>query len=145
MIESSIFNVITDNDEIRTIENIYCTSDLEDSNSIDSIIFKINNKYWIIGVDPEFDEIEFFITPNLNADFIRRRNLDVLSYLKDLEIGTMSAIVNEKGYTNGLKIRILDHTSSRKSSDPYFCMLTIISASNLKFEITKTGIDRYLV
>lgn len=86
-----------------------------------------------------------FITPNLNEDFIHRRNLDDLSYLNGLTVGTMSSIVNERGYTNGLKIMILDNTPSREGTNPFFCMLTIISATDLKFEITKTGIDRYLV
>lgn len=145
MIVCNIFNVIKDTDEIRTIDNIYYVTDEENSDLIENIIFKINDKLWIIGVDHEFDEIELLIKPNLNIYFMHRQILSTLSHLKGLEIGNMSAIVNERGYTNGIKLRIHDPSPSRQGTNPFYGMLTIVAASNLKYEITHTGIESYLV
>ncbi|WP_296284876.1 DUF6334 family protein [uncultured Acinetobacter sp.] len=103
MIQSEIFDVFKDKDEIRTIDDVYLIADNEGANSIQvlNILFKINDNFWIIGIDHTFDEIELSIKPQLHKSFKENKTLNTLSHLKGLEIGTMFAIINERGYTDG--------------------------------------------
>ena len=148
MIQSEIFDVIKNKDEIRTIDDVYLIADNEGTNSFQilNILFKINDNFWIIGIDHTFDEIELSIKPQLHKSFKENKTLNTLSHLKGLEIGTMFAIINERGYTDGLKLTLYDHSPSRLGTNPFFGVLTIIAmTSGLYYELTQTGIDTYLI
>ncbi|WP_336038932.1 DUF6334 family protein [Acinetobacter calcoaceticus] len=146
MVESNIFDVIKDNVEIRKIDDIYLIADeyMDSGDAVESIIFKINNKFWIITVNNDFDEVELKILSHLVDNFSPERCLDNLSNLKGLEIGTMFAIVNERGYTDGIKLSLYNHSESE--TNPFFAVLTIVAlASGLHYELRQTGIDTYLI
>lgn len=148
MIQSEIFDVIKDKDEIRTIDDVYLIVDHEDANSINvlNILFKINDRFWIVGINHTFDEIKLSIKPQLHKIFTKKETLNTLSHLKGLEIGTMFAIINERGYTDGLKLTLYNHSPSRLGTTPFFGVLTIIAmASGLHYELRQTGIDTYLI
>lgn len=148
MVEIDIFDIIKNNKEIRKIDDIYFILDGEEDNSLEviNIIFKINNRFWIIRVNHDFDEIELLIHSNLEENFINGKRLDILSNLKGMEIGTMFAIVNERGYTDGLKLRIDDFSPSRYGTSPFYGIFTIIAmSSGLKYELRQTGIEEYLI
>ncbi|MDM1018774.1 DUF6334 family protein [Acinetobacter sp. VNK23] len=148
MVESDIFEIIKNNNEIRKIDDIYFILNDEEDNSLEvrNIIFKINNRFWIIRVNHGFDEIELLIYSNLEANFINGKRLDILSNLKGMEISTIFAIVNERGYTDGLKLRINDFSLSRYGNSSFYGIFTIIAmSSGLKYELTQTGIEEYLV
>lgn len=148
MVEIDIFDIIKNNKEIRKIDDIYFILDDEEDNSLEviNIIFKINNRFWIIRVNHDFDEIELLIHSNLEENFINGKRLDILSNLKGMEIGTMFAIVNERGYTDGLKLRIDDFSPSSYGTSPFYGIFTIIAmSSGLKYELRQTGIEEYLI
>ncbi len=122
MIQSEIFDVIKDKkDEIRTIDDVYLIIDNEDTSAIYAlnILFKINDRFWIIGVNYDFDEIQLCIKPQLHKSFTEKKTLNNLSHLKGLSIGTMFAIINERGYTDGLKLTLYDHSPSRLGTNPF--------------------------
>ncbi|ENV79613.1 MULTISPECIES: DUF6334 family protein [Acinetobacter] len=144
--ESNIFDVVKDNVEIRKIDSVYLIGNehADSKNFVESIIFEINNKFWIITVNNDFDEVELKILPHLMEDFSPERCLDNLSNLKGLEIGTMFAIINERGYTDGIKLSLYNH--SEPENNPFFAVLTIVAlASGLHYELRQTGIDTYLI
>ncbi len=148
MVVSNIFDVIKDNVEIRKIDNVYLIGhDYVDSEEfVESIIFEINNQFWIVTVNNHFDEIELKILPYLMNSFSADICLDNLSNLKGLEIGTMFAIVNERGYTDGIKLSLYNHSLLESETNPFFAVLTIVAlASGLRYELRQTGIDTYLI
>lgn len=148
MIESGIFDVVEDKNGTRAIDNIYLIkSEYEDSeNAVESIILKINNKFWIFTVDSNFDEIALKITPHLTENFSQESCLDDLSNLKGLSIGTMFSIVNERGYTDGIKLSLYNPPISGSDTNPFFGVLTVIAlSSGLHYELRQTGIDTYLI
>jgi hypothetical protein len=148
IMESNIFDVVKDNVEIRKIDSVYLIGNehSDSENLVESIIFEINNKFWIITVNNAFDEIELKILPHLIENFSQDRCLDNLSNLKGLEIGTMFAIVNERGYTDGIKLSLYNHSLSESENNPFFAVLTVIAlASGLYYELRDTGIDTYLI
>ncbi|MDI3239820.1 hypothetical protein [Acinetobacter ursingii] len=55
--ESNIFDVVKDNVEIRKIDSVYLIGNehADSKNFVESIIFEINNKFWIITVNNDFD------------------------------------------------------------------------------------------
>lgn len=58
----------------------------------------------------------------------------------------MFAIVNERGYTDGIKLMLYDHSLKESKTNPFFAVLTIVaSASGVQYELRKTGVDTYLV
>lgn len=148
MVQSDIFDAIKNIDEVRKIDDLYLVVD-ENSNSEDpaeTIIFEINKNFWAITVNHNFDEIELKVYSCLPEKMIQQRCSNNLSSLKGLEIGTMFAIVNERGYTDGIKLMLYDHSLKESKTNPFFAVLTIVaSASGLQYELRKTGVDTYLI
>jgi hypothetical protein len=109
-------------------------------------IFEINKKFWAITVNHNFDEIELKVYSCLPDKTIQQRCSNNLSSLKGLEIGTMFVIVNERGYTDGIKLMLYDHSLKESKTNPFFAVLTIVAlASGLQYELRKTGVDTYLI
>lgn len=148
MVQSDIFDAIKNIDEVRKIDDLYLVVD-ENSNSedpVETIIFEINKKFWAITVKHDFDEIELKVFSSLPEKTIQQRCSNNLSSLKGLEIGTMFAIVNERGYTDGIKLMLYDHSLKESKTNPFFAVLTIVAlASGLQYELRKTGVDTYLI
>ncbi|OCZ52230.1 DUF6334 family protein [Acinetobacter seifertii] len=148
MVQSDIFDAIKNIDEVRKIDDLYLVVD-ENSNSedaVESITFEINKKFWAITVNHNFDEIELKVFSYLPEKTTQQRCSNNLSSLKGLEIGTMFAIVNERGYTDGIKLMLYDYSLKESKTDPFFAVLTIVAlASGLQYELRKTGIDTHLV
>ncbi|MFI8011876.1 DUF6334 family protein [Acinetobacter sp. ABJ_C4_1] len=148
MMQSDIFDEIKNIDEVRKIDDLYLVVDGEPNSeySVESIILEINKKFWTITVNHNFDEIELKVYTCLPNKAIQQRYSNNLSSLKGLEIGTMFAIVNERGYTDGIKLMLYDHSLKESKTNPFFAVLTIIaSASGVQYELRKTGVDTYLV
>lgn len=148
MVRSDIFDEIKNIDEVRKIDDLYLVVDGEPNSeySVESIILEINKKFWAITVNHNFDEIELKVYTCLPNKAIQQRYSNNLSSLKGLEIGTMFAIVNERGYTDGIKLMLYDHSLKESKTNPFFAVLTIIaSASGVQYELRKTGVDTYLV
>lgn len=146
--QSDIFDEIKNIDEVRKIDDLYLVLDGEPNSeySVESIIFEINKKFWVITVNHDFDEIELKVYSCLPNKAMQQRCLNNLSSLKGLEIGTMFAIVNERGYTDGIKLMLYDHSLKESKTNPFFAVLTIVAlASGLQYELRKTGVDTYLV
>ncbi len=99
-----------------------------------------------ITVNYDFDEIELKVYSCLPEKTIQQRCSNNLLSLKGLEIGTMFAIVNERGYTDGIKLMLYDHSLKESKTNPFCAVLTIVAlASGLQYELRKTGVDTYLI
>ncbi|MGK7247495.1 DUF6334 family protein [Acinetobacter oleivorans] len=148
MVESDIFDAIKNIDEVRKIDDLYLViaGESNSGGAVESIIFEINKKFWDITVKHDFDEIELKVYTCLPDKAIQQRCSNNLSGLKGLEIATMFAIVNERGYTDGIKLMLYDHSLKESKTNSFFAVLTIIAlASGLQYELRKTGVDTYLV
>lgn len=148
MVQSSIFDAVKNIDEVRKIDDLYLVVDGESNSEgpVESIIFEINKKFWAITVNHNFDEIELKVYSCLPNKAMQQHCSNNLSSLKGLEIGTMFAIINERGYTDGIKLMLYDHSLKESKTNPFFSVLTIVTlASGLQYELRKTGIDTYLV
>ncbi|MBO8207347.1 DUF6334 family protein [Acinetobacter nosocomialis] len=148
MVQSDIFDAIKNIDEVRKIDDLYLVVDRESNSeySVESVIFEINKKFWTVTANHDFDEIELKVYSCLPDKTIQQRCSNNLSSLKGLEIGTMFAIVNERGYTDGIKLMLYDHSLKESKMNPFFAVLTIVAlASGLQYELRKTGVDTYLI
>ncbi|MDI9660737.1 hypothetical protein QM260_12905, partial [Acinetobacter nosocomialis] len=61
MVQSDIFDAIKNIDEVRKIDDLYLVVDGESNSEdpVESIIFEINKKFWVITINHNFDEIEW--------------------------------------------------------------------------------------
>lgn len=148
MIHSNVFEAIQNESGIRRIDNIYIDRDGNSKNnsySIEQLMLEIDFKLWIFQVNREFDEIELILKTKLEINFEEYKEFNSLSNLKGLEIGSLFAIINERGYTDGVKLKLFSGILTRET--PPFCgTLTLISlASGLQYELSSVGIDTYLI
>lgn len=158
MVESDILDSIQIS-ETRKIDNVFIMVDEEEPSSITKILFSIDKFYWIFQVDNEFDELKLIVevrTDNFfekfkinNGDGILLQdltNFKDLMFLKGHLIGTMFAIINERGYTDGVKLRILNNNVFDSRVDSFYGLLTIISfGSRLRFDLSQNDISRCFV
>ncbi|ERS03031.1 hypothetical protein Q674_10200 [Acinetobacter sp. COS3] len=148
MIHSNVFEAIQNESGIRRINNIYIDRDgnsEDNSFSIEQLMIEIDFKLWVFQVNREFDEIELILKSKLEINFEEYKEFNSLSNLKGLEIGSLFAIINERGYTDGVKLKLFSGILT--SGTPPFCgTLTLISlASGLQYELSSVGIDTYLI
>lgn len=142
MIHSNVFEAIQNESGIRRIDNIYIDRDgnsEDNSFSIEQLMIEIDFKLWVFQVNREFDEIELILKSKLEINFEEYKEFNSLSNLKGLEIGSLFAIINERGYTDGVKLKLFSGILTSGT-------LTLISlASGLQYELSSVGIDTYLI
>ena len=61
-------------------------------------------------------------------------------HLNNFAIGTVYAIVNERGYTDGVKFSIYDHKSLKNNI--FYGVLTLFSLSGIKYRFEHNTIDK---
>ncbi|ENW81264.1 hypothetical protein F909_02555 [Acinetobacter sp. ANC 3929] len=148
MIRSNIFESIKDERGVRRIDNIYLYKDeniTENSFSIEQLMIEIDYKFWVFQVNREFDEIELILKTQLEINFDEYEEFNSLSNLKGLEIGTLFAIINDRGYTDGVKLKLFSGKLTDENHSFHATLTLIALASGLQYELSSTGIDTYLI
>lgn len=83
--QSDIFDEIKNIDEVRKIDDLYLVLDGESNSeySVESIIFEINKKFWVITVNHDFDKIELKVYSCLPNKAMQQRCLNNSSSQRD--------------------------------------------------------------
>jgi hypothetical protein len=137
---SSFFNYLNNLEEERVINDFHIIHYSNSSFLFPQVIIKVNLVYWLFHTNADTDEIEVQILP----EFITHKN-DTIKHnftfqVNNFAIGTVYAIVNERGYTDGVKFSIYDRNSLKNNK--FHGVLTLFSLSGIKYRFEHNSIDQ---
>lgn len=141
---------ISDKYEEFIIEEVYVIVNLEelkevsitdkDLNLAEKIAFKVNNTFWIIEVNYEYDDISIVVENVLPKNFNLFDKSSPLIQIINLGIKRIYSITNFMGCTDGMKLSLYDPTI--KAGNNFVLNVTFYSdASGIFYELRNNGID----
>lgn len=124
-----VFMVDLDTDELCPEKN-HCLQEL---------IFKINENFWFISVNHEYDDIDIKIRKKLPVRYEQWKTKLIFKNLIGARVEQVFIGFNFNLYTDSMKLKIIDNENQNLIG-----VLSLHALSNIYYVFRTDGVDRYL-
>lgn len=136
---------LKDNTGIKVIHEVFMVDlDTEEyspekNHCIQELIFKINENFWFISVNHEYDDIDIKIRKRLPNKYEKWRNHLIFTNLIGAHVEQVFIGFNFNLYTDSMKLKIIDN-----ENENLIGVLSLHALSDMHYEFRADGVDRYL-